>query len=111
MILEMMRRGIEFDAEQAFKRVREPGEYETVEEVSIEVMETHFDKFLVMTKGFDTQEVVEQRNQLLKNLAVITIHNSNYVGIRETVSKEVERLRSMHAQSLDNGMGVSQPGR
>jgi hypothetical protein len=90
MYLEMMRRGIEFDAELAFSNMPEPEAYQTNWDVIDATFGRFFDKFMHMTEGHDTEEVIEQRNLLLTNLKNIAISNN---FLTTSIHDHVEALR------------------
>jgi hypothetical protein len=101
MYVEMLRRGIEWDAEAAFNNPPEPLEYQTEWDVVVDTFDNHFDKFLHMTKDFDTPEVIEQRLNILENLKEIATRVTVLQrSIREDMEKLVEHRKSMYAKEL-----------
>jgi hypothetical protein len=104
MYVEMLRRGIEWDAEAAFNNPPEPTEYQTKWDVVSETFDNYFDKFLHITNGFDTPEVIEQRLNLLENLKEIAIRITGLQhSIREDLDKLVESRKFIYAKELTVG--------
>jgi hypothetical protein len=108
MYVEMLRRGIEWDAERAFNNPKEPTGYEREWDIIVDTFDNHFDKFLHMTKDFDTSEVIEQRVTLLENLKEIALRVTVLqISIREDLDKLVETRKSIYAKELTADEGQS----
>jgi hypothetical protein len=101
MYVEMLRRGIEWDAERAFNNPKEPTGYEREWDIVVDTFDNQFDKFLYMTKDFDTPEVIEQRVTLLENLRQIALRVTvSQISIRADMDKLVDNRKSIYAKEL-----------
>lgn len=108
MYLEMLRRGIEWDAEVDFKNPAEPTGYDREFDIVTQTFDNHFEKFLHMTKDFDTPEVIEQRAALLENLREIALRVTvSQISIRADMDKLVEFRKSIYAKELTVDEGQS----
>lgn len=102
MYLEMMRRGIEFDAEHAFQNLPEPRDWQTTWDVIDDTYLHFFDKFLHMTDGYETAEVAEHRKELLHALNRIAIHcNAMTVSLHDHVNALWSRTYDRYAYRLE----------
>jgi hypothetical protein len=101
MYLAIIRKGIEFDAEQAFRNLPAPRDYQTEWDVLDQTFHHFFDKFMEMTEDFNTPEVIEERRNLLWNLQKIAIHSVNMTtSIHEHVADLANRILDTHIDKL-----------
>jgi hypothetical protein len=101
MYLAIIRKGIEFDAERAFRNLPTLRDNQTEWDVLDETFHHFFQKFMKMTEDFNTPEVMGERRNLLWNLQKIAIHNVDMTtSVREHLADLANRILDTHIDKL-----------
>lgn len=107
MYVQMIRKGIEFDARHALLKLDRDGysdwrgdpDYRTLKEI----FDHHLNKFLAMTEGLDDDEIKNERRRLLEELTEIVAAKAPTKYERELLHREADALLSCY---LEEGLMI-----
>lgn len=98
--VNMLRRGIEFDAERAFAIAADAVADLSQAEVLLDIIDQHFEKFLYMTELDTTEAMRGQRTILLESLETNALRYQTELWVRQDIQKAMQSRRGGWRQHL-----------
>lgn len=105
MIVEMLRRSVQYDAEQALDKVEKNASEDRDEFELMMLVRDYHDKFMFMTETVDSDEVREQRQALLDALGEKAVKLSTTKWAAGQVREFVDAIRK---DAKDRGLFPSE---